>query len=261
MKNPRPVAELDARGLKGLFFDIDETFSTDGKITAQAYSAAWELHNAGMVLVPITGRPAGWCDHIARMWPVNAVVGENGAFYCMLKRGRMEKRYTADLRSREQSLEKLEAVKKEVLEEVPGAGIASDQQWREFDLAIDFCEDVKRLPADEVDRIVKIFERHGASAKVSSIHVNGWFGDYDKLTAMDLFVKQELGMDLSEANSSFAFIGDSPNDEPLFCFFENSVGVANVMEFAVSLKHGPSFITRGCSGAGFSELAAQIVSG
>ena len=67
------------RELLGVFLDIDDTLTTDGRLTAEAYRALEALAAGGLLTVPITGRPAGWCDHIARMWPVNGVVGENGA--------------------------------------------------------------------------------------------------------------------------------------------------------------------------------------
>src|SRR5262249_57511345 len=84
---PAPMEPLDSfpmaarRRIRGVLADIDDTITTDGKLTAAAYGALERLQAAGFRVVPITGRPAGWCDHIARMWPVDAVVGENRAFY------------------------------------------------------------------------------------------------------------------------------------------------------------------------------------
>src|SRR5262249_60166597 len=80
----RPLVELPAaarKAVRGVLFDIDDTLTTDGRLTADAYAAMERLLHARLLVVPITGRPAGWCDHIARMWPVSAVVGGNGAFY------------------------------------------------------------------------------------------------------------------------------------------------------------------------------------
>lgn len=259
MPNPRSIKDLDVRGIIGAFFDIDDTFSSDGKIAAEAYASIWDLKGAGKVVVPITGRPAGWCDHIARMWPVDAVVGENGAFYFMLKDGRMAKCYTADRAERIVYKKKLAHIREEVLREVPGAGIASDQDYREFDLAIDFCEDVKPLSGEEIDKIVAIFDKYGANTKISSIHINGWFGGYDKLTTAKKYVRGELGINLDLENKKFAFCGDSPNDEPMFEYFENSVGVANVLDFAGRLKSFPKYITAGRSGTGFVEFANRLI--
>ena len=79
-----PLDRLDPEkiaALQGIFFDIDDTFTCHGRIPACAFDALWALHNAGLMTIPVTGRPASWCDHIARMWPVDAVIGENGALY------------------------------------------------------------------------------------------------------------------------------------------------------------------------------------
>lgn len=254
MLNPKQIAELDTSNIIGIFFDIDDTFSTNGKIDAEAYSSLWRLKKMGKVVVPVTGRPAGWCDHIARMWPVDAVIGENGALYFMMKAGKMTKNYTADELQRVVYKKKLADIRDEILREVPGAEVASDQDYREFDMAIDFCEDVRRLSGQDIDRIVEIFRKYGAETKVSSIHVNGWFGGYDKLTTTKIFVRKELKMDLDRDNDRFIFCGDSPNDEPMFEYFDKSVGVANVMDFFDRLKIYPKYITTGKSGAGFAEL-------
>ena len=162
--------------IEGVLTDIDETVSTHSRLTAEAYDAMEALKKAGFRVVPVTGRPAGWCDHIARFWPVDAVVGENGAFWMWHddKERRLRTRFVQSEAERAEGRRRLEAVRAQVLRDVPGAAIASDQPYRAADLAIDFCEDVPALPHAEILHIVKIFEAHGAHAKVSSIHVNGW---------------------------------------------------------------------------------------
>ena len=150
-------------------------------------SELWQVRTdgkeAGLLVIPVTGRPAGWCDMVARFWPVDAVVGENGAFWMWrdARLGKLRTRFIQSEAERADGRRRLEAVRTDVLREVPGADIASDQPYRLADLAVDFCEDVPPLPRTDIERIVAIFERHGAHAKVSSIHVNGWFGAYDKL--------------------------------------------------------------------------------
>ena len=247
--------------MRGVFCDIDDTLTTDGRLTAQAYSALERLHEAGLRVVPVTGRPAGWCDHIARMWPVDAVVGENGAFYFRYERAarRMQRRYVDPEATRARHRERLEAVAAEVVQAVPGAAIAADQRYRETDLAIDFCEDVPRLSATDVQRIVALMENHGLTVKVSSIHVNGWFGHYDKLAMTRLYLRECQGVDLDAARADYVFAGDSPNDAPMFGFFPHAVGVANVSDFADRLTHAPAYVTRARCGAGFSELADCIL--
>jgi len=247
--------------IKGLFTDIDDTLTNHGKLLPVAYQALWRTHDAGLLLIPITGRPAGWCDHFARMWPVDGVVGENGAFYFRMVNGKMRKRYIVDDKTRKYNLLKLDQIRQEIKVAVPGAGIASDQGYREFDLAVDFCEDVPRLPMDAVDRIVSIFQKHGATARISSIHVNGWFGTYSKLTMCKLIMQEEFGLNLDVAESEYVFSGDSPNDEPMFQYFSNSVGVENIIHFTTQLVHHPTYCVEGEGGYGFARLVDFLIKG
>ena len=257
----KALAGLPRKAIRGLLFDIDETLTTEGKLTAAAYAALERLKRAGRFVVPVTGRAAGWCDHIARMWPVDAVVGENGAFYFRYDAAacKLVKRFLASDEERAANRRRLAAVRDRILAAVPGAALASDQLYREADLAIDFCEDVPPLPRAEVDRIVALFGEAGATAKVSSIHVNGWFGSYDKLGMTRTLLRECFGIDLDAERDQFVFAGDSPNDAPMFEFFPNAVGVANVADFADRMSALPAYVTRGRCGAGFVELADALI--
>jgi HAD superfamily hydrolase (TIGR01484 family) len=261
----QPVANLPAEiaaNLLGLFTDIDDTITTEGQLPAAAYTALERLHQAGLAVVPITGRPAGWCDMVARFWPVAGVVGENGAFYFRYDHAakKMIRVFVASDAERVENRKKLVALSAKILAEVPGSAIASDQLYREADLAIDFCEDVPPLPHEAVDKIVALFEQAGAVAKVSSIHVNGWFGRYDKLSMTRRFVQDAMGLDLDAAKEKFVFCGDSPNDAPMFSFFPFACGVANVKDFVGRIDALPAFISRERGGEGFVEIADRILS-
>lgn len=253
---------IDARrAIRGILFDIDDTLTTAGRLTATAYFALERLHDAGLLVVPITGRPAGWCDHIARMWPVHGIVGENGAFYFRYdhSRRKMARWFVDAVETRARNRERLYGIATEVVETVPGAAVAADQAYRETDLAVDFCEDVPRLPDSAVNTIVEIMKARGLTAKVSSIHVNGWFGNYDKLTTTQRLMAQCHGVDLGELRSSYVFIGDSPNDEPMFSYFPHAIGVANIREFAARIPHLPAYVTAARCGDGFREAVDCIL--
>jgi HAD superfamily hydrolase (TIGR01484 family) len=263
-RDMKPLSQLppsEARSIRVVLTDIDDTVTTEGLLTAKAYGALESLHRAGFIVIPVTGRPAGWCDHIARMWPVDAVVGENGAFYFRYDRERrkMQQHFWASPEELRRNRIRLDAIEKEVLSTVPGSALASDQAYRLADLAIDFCEDVPALPETEVDRIVSIFEKAGAQAKVSSIHVNGWYGEYNKLSMAKALLADMFGMDWEQAKNAVVYAGDSPNDEPMFEAFPLSVGVANIQAFAHRLIHKPAYITEGHSGDGFAELADLLL--
>jgi HAD superfamily hydrolase (TIGR01484 family) len=257
--NEFPVAER--RAVRGVFFDIDDTLTTRGRLTADAYTAMERLQRAGLAVVPITGRPAGWCDHIARMWPVSAVVGENGAFYFRYDHAArlMRRGYVDAAPVRAAYRERLAAIGAAVLAAVPGAAIAADQHYRETDLAIDYCEDVPRLPPEAAERIAAMMRERGLTAKISSIHVNGWFGTYDKLAMTKRLASEVLAADLDAARREVVFVGDSPNDAPMFAFFPNAVGVANIKDFAGRLEHEPAYVTFAEAGAGFCEVVECLL--
>ncbi len=254
----KPLQHFKSR-IKYLFTDIDDTLTLDGRLPAESYQKIWKLQESGVHIIPVTGRPAGWCEMIARMWPVLAVVGENGAFVFQYKNKTMNRLYAVNEEQRIINQKKLALIEKEVLEKVPGSALASDQFTRLFDLAIDFCEDVEPLKKDDIQKIVDIFHSHGATAKVSSIHVNGWFGHYDKRSMCENFFLNETGKELKKHLDECAFIGDSPNDEPLFDFFDNSVAVANILNFKDQLKSPPQYVTDSEGAHGFVEFATHLL--
>jgi len=241
--------------------DIDGTLTLDGRLPAVVFTAMELLRKADICLVPITGRPAGWCDHIARMWPVAGIVGENGAFYFYYnhRKHKMQRRYFKSEKQRKIDRQKLEKLERVILKKIPGCRVSADQPYREADLAIDYCEDVQPLTKEEVDRIVHLFEEAGARAKISSIHVNGWFGEYDKLTMTRLLFAEVFQNELEAVKEKVIFIGDSPNDIPMFRFFPHSVGVANILQFKEKINHKPAWVTRQQGGYGFAEMVDSII--
>ena len=259
----KPLDSLPAEHVSTVFTDIDDTLTTAGKLDARAYAALQALQRAGLRVIPVTGRPAGWCDHIARMWPVDAVIGENGAFY-MWHEAATNKLTTRHLLSepiRAHNALRLQQVQAQILRDVPGCAISSDQFCRRYDLAVDYCEDVAPLARAQVDRIVAIMEQAGMTAKISSIHVNGWFGSYDKLSMAQLLMQERYGVELDDAQQRqrCVFVGDSPNDMPMFAYFPLSVGVANVLAFRDRLPQPPHYITQQACGAGFEELVQHLL--
>ncbi len=261
MRSLHELPHRDCLQIEVVLLDIDDTLTTEGRLEAEAYGALARLKAAGLRVVPVTGRPAGWCDLIARFWPVDGVVGENGAFYFRYDHAtrRMVRAYAVEMDQQRDNRARLDRIAARILAEVPGAALSADQPFRVADLAIDFCEDVPPLGRSDIDRIVAIFEAEGATAKVSSIHVNGWFGRYDKLGMARRFLEVELGISKATAGSRVVFVGDSPNDEPMFAAFPISVGVANVTEHLSRIYHPPAFVTPSRSGAGFVELTNYLL--
>jgi len=261
---PQPIAELPASAcadLVGIFCDLDDTLTEQGRVVPAAFQALHRARQAGLRTVIITGRPAGWVDHLARMWPVDGVVGENGGLWFWHDGVKLQRRFLQPAAERARNRQRLAALGERILAEVPGCALSVDQPYRELDLAVDFCEDVPALDEAAIDRIVATFERHGATCKVSSIHVNGWYGRFDKLEGCRRFLWDRWGEALEPSLPRWAFFGDSANDEPMFQAFPCSVGVANVAHFLPRLEHKPRWITELPGGRGFAEGVERLLGG
>lgn len=255
----KPLTEYTSSdSLRFVLTDIDDTLTEDGKLGAEAYSALWQLHDAGIRVIPVTGRPAGWCDMIIRQWPVDAVIGENGAFVYYFKDKQLVSFVHPSVADGE-SINRLDAVYRAVKSEIPLVRKAKDQFARIYDLAIDFNEDPPQLGYEVAVRIKEICDNHGAEAKISSIHVNTWFGNYSKRDMAVLFMNERYGLGEDEFKAQAVFCGDSPNDEPMFDYLPDSFAVANILDFKDILEAMPAYVADSRGGSGFVEITKKIL--
>ena len=246
-------------GIVGVFTDIDDTLTTEGVITPDALQALADLKAAGLHVMPITGRPVGWSEPFVQRWPVDAIVAENGAVGLTHTSAEgLHKRYQQDAATRTANFARMQTVLNEIERSVPGAQRAQDSAGRETDIAIDHSE-FTQLPQSTIDEVLRIMRNAGMTATVSSIHINGWFGEHSKLTGARWIVRELWGRDLDAEIDRWVYVGDSTNDQVMFAHFEHSVGVANVQRFADRLTHPPRYITPSERGAGFAELVRQLL--
>ena len=261
-RRPRPLAELPPaalRGLRGVMTDIDDTLTRDGAIEQPAHAALQQLASAGVPVVAITGRPMGWSRPFAAAWPLAAIVAENGAVALIRQGDEVQVEFAQDAATRGANTRRLQAVAAQLLREVPGATLARDSAGRVTDIAIDHSEFV-HLPQRQIGQAVALMRSHGMSATVSSIHINGWFGEHTKFSAAEWMVQRLFGRELQPEIGQWVYVGDSTNDQLMFERFPLSVGVANLRRFAAALKVWPTYISQGERGAGFAEVAAAVLS-
>jgi HAD superfamily hydrolase (TIGR01484 family) len=249
----RSLPGARARAVRAVFTDVDGTLTTDGKLLASTYRALWRWKEQGGALVLVTGRAAGWAEAFARMWPVDAVVAENGGLAFVQGRRGLERLYSLPAERLARERGRMFAAAREVEREVPGAALSSDSRYTEVDLAVDYNEE-RRLGPMAAGRIEELLRERGFSAVRSSVHVNFWPGGFDKLSCSRRIMRR-LRLRASEC----VYVGDSLNDAPMFGGFELSVGVANVREVLEQLEHRPAYVTRGRAGKGFEELVARLL--
>jgi len=247
------------RGLVGLFTDIDDTLTDDGVIEPATLAALASLHDAGLPVIAITGRPMGWSVPVARDTALSAVVAENGAVALFHDaQGALVTEYAQDEATRARNGQRLRDVARRILAEVPGATLARDSAGRVTDIAIDHAE-FATLNDERIAEVVALMQSEGMNATVSSIHVNGWFGEHNKLSGARWIVRRLLGRDVEAEREQWVYVGDSTNDQLLFAHFPLSVGVANLRQFADRLTVWPAWITQSDRGKGFCEVATALL--
>lgn len=262
MKSIQEITHEEAAGLRFMLVDIDDTLTKGGKLLDSSYTALWKLKEAGLRVIPVTGRPAGWCDLIAREWPVEGVVGENGAL-AFWEEAQNRGLPSLKVKFHEHAVRNdhpiLEGIKERSLREVPGLRMAKDQFARLFDIALDFAEEDPVLPLESALKVKAIAQEAGAMAKVSSIHINIWMGKYDKRSMAEGFLTEQWGWKPGLGDREVIFVGDSPNDEPMFARFPLSCAVANIHRYKDLIRRFPSFVASQECGEGFAEIAGTLL--
>jgi HAD superfamily hydrolase (TIGR01484 family) len=279
----KPLAKwpVDSRrAIRGVFTDIDDTLTHDGHIAPEALQALGDMKAAGLTVIPITGRPIGWCEPFIAgtngpAWPVDAMVAENGAVAFVPgtanavtgqidlqnpsdMRGALSKRYQQSAEVRTANRLQMDSIAAQVCAEVPGMELSRDSAGRETDLAFDYAEFAHHSP-ETVQRVLALLQSHGMQTTVSSIHIHGCFGDFNKWTGACWIVRELIGRDLSTELDQWVFVGDSGNDQAMFQHFTHSAGVANIARFVPQLSHLPTYVTPSARGAGFAEVARSIL--
>ena len=253
-----PISERQK--IVGVFTDIDDTLTTEGAITTDALQALQNLKAAGLMVIPITGRPVGWSIPFASTWPVDAIVTENGAVALLHNptTNQVSKIYQQDPATRTHNFEQMQRIAQRVLKEIPGTVLAQDSLGRETDIAFDHSE-FHHLSPKQIEQVLHLLKQEGMTATVSSIHINAWFGDHNKWHGAQWLLKELTGRDLKEELDQWAYVGDSTNDQVMFEHFTHSVGVANIRRFENELKHLPKYVASKERGAGFAELANALL--
>ncbi len=256
---PAPVSSADFSRVHTLFTDVDGTMTTDALIESATIKAIESLREAGVRVVLVSGRPAGWGDCWARTLPVDGVVVENGGLYFAKQPdGLIRKVYPQRAADREENRGRLMREVQNAIQKVPGARLSSDSAYTEVNVAIDYNEEIK-LGQEAADQLEKLLRARGIQAVRSNVHVNCWIGRFDKLTTVQRFLAKEWGLKLEPDDPRFVYAGDSFNDAPMFARFGLSVGVANVRDVLDRISDPPAYITRQREGRGFRELARQIL--
>ena len=251
-----PVSKLMGP-VRALFCDLDGTLTTDGVVMPSTYAALVQLGEAGIPIVIVTGRPAGWGQAIITVVPVAGVVAENGGVTFVRRKGKVEKKYGVAEATLPEWRRRMREAAVDVMNEIGGLRMSSDSRYREVDLAIDWNEAVHTGP-EVADQAVSMLRARGFSAVRSSVHVNFGPPDFDKLTACKGLISELFEGDVNDLGA-YVFVGDAPNDASMFGAFPKSVGVANVRDWWEELAAKPAYGTTQREGRGAEELVSHLL--
>lgn len=255
----KTIDQIPKAQIKAIFSDLDDTLTTDGEILPSTF-AAWEkLKEKGYVMALVTGRPAGWADCLMRLWPLDAILFENGAGIMIKDDRKVEVISLASRAEAKEHKKVLETEFQKLQKKIPKLKLAKDQLYRVFDYAIDYAEEPPYLSEAEVKIVMEDLQKNPEiTAKLSSIHVNYWWGKHTKVTAAEHWLAT-FGTQLGITKENVVYCGDSPNDEPLFAYFPLSMGVANVKKYLAKMKSHPQFVSENPQGLGFEELSRHLL--
>ena len=253
MKDLLELNKRDLEKVKILMFDLDGTFVSKDRLKSSTYNCLEKVANKGMKTVVVTGRPGGWCDMIARWWPVDSVIGENGALSYSMLDGKMRRDIFDSSFSLRESKDFLDSLFEEIKSNFGEVHLAADQPFRQWDLALDISEDYY-MSMEKAKEISEFCIHKGANAAISNIHLNIWYGSYTKCD-MALKILEKWNVNIDEC----IYIGDSPNDEQMFKQFPKSVGVKSVVQYPDIMQHYPSYVTGNDGSQGFEELVNFIL--
>ena len=250
----QPLALLpqsEARGLAGFLFDLDDTLLDHGKLTEVAYSALFRLRESGLELYAVTGRPLTWVRLLARLFPIDGGVGENGGGM-VGPGGELVDNVTAAVRAERTA--RLAELVKAVRAAFPALEPADDASERITDFTFDIGERQKVEPP-VVERVTAFARERGATVHVSSVHLHVGFDAVDKASGVVRLLKALRAVDATRALRRYAFVGDSENDAACFGAFKTTIGVANLRGRPTL---APRFITAAPRGRGIAELARVV---
>ncbi|TCN78349.1 hypothetical protein EDB62_104245 [Vibrio crassostreae] len=238
--------------------DVDDTLTWQGSLPPETLIALQKLRDNGIKVVAVTGACAGWCDHIAQLWPVDAVLGENGAFLLEKQDGALQLSSETPLEQVHHNQAKLKQEVESILQSYPDLSLTLDQSYRLCEVAIDIGQNRKPVDPEIVQAVLERIHALGAHATASSIHINAWYGEHSKKNAVHRFLTNK-GLSLEQIQNQACYVGDSMNDQQMFESLRLTVGVANIKHYWDKLDHHPNKVMSQPGGYGFAEFVDALL--
>ncbi len=232
--------------------DMDGTLTQRGKFTPALLQALEDLAAAGIEVLIVTGRSAGWVSGLATYLPIAGAIAENGGlFYPAGCEAPVVLTPIPDPTAHRQQLTE---TFQQLQTELPQIRESGDNRFR----ITDWTFDVHSLSPAQLQKLGNLCQHLGWGFTYSNVQCHIKPLGQDKAAGL----LQVLGSYFPKYTPEQVLtVGDSPNDESLFdpSYFPISVGVANVLDYTDQLSHHPVYVTTAAEGEGFGELAQLLV--
>jgi HAD superfamily hydrolase (TIGR01484 family) len=255
--NTRPLSEAHA-ALKKITLvasDIDGTLTSHGRLSGNIFASFHALRKAGIRVVLITGRSAGWVNGLASLLPIDGAIAENGGIFFPPGENSPGRELIPLKGTRAEHKDALQHMFRILHKEFPHITAAPDNAYR----ITDFTFSVGGLSGSDLLRMKHLCSEKNWGFCYSNVHCHIMQKHQDKASALLNILQNEHTL---YANTlEVLTIGDSPNDESLFntALFPCSVGVANIRQYKTALKHHPVFVTTAEESDGFCEMATALL--
>ncbi len=241
---------------KIVFSDFDGTLTLENKALTTEFFAILELiQKQRAELVIVSGRSLSWGHFLLTHFPqLQLCIMEGGGIIVYRKSngdlGEISLVGTDDLLH-------LESVTEQLMVKFPNLPISADSFGRKTDRAVEF----EQMHDNQIHMLLQFLQAHKIQYTKSNVHINFWSGEVSK------YLGVKFCLDNLRPNTSIeqcVFFGDAPNDQSMFQFFPNSVGVANIEKSLSRLEFKPSTILKGPENEGphgvFNYLKSQFFS-
>ena len=243
--------QADLSDIRLIASDVDGTLTDNGKFSSDFIFTLLALQSAGIKVLLVTGRSAGWVSALVNYLPVVGAISENGGLF-LQPNGQQDLLSSIHNLSRHRIL--LENTFHHIKQKFPHLHPSTDNQFR----ITDWTFDVDNLSTDDIQAISTQCDLMGWSFTYSNVQCHIKPLHQDKATGLLSVLKKYF----PELNSQQVLtIGDSPNDEAMFNpdLFPISVGVANVRHYQDQMLHLSKYLTQDSEFAGFAELAKLLL--
>lgn len=231
--------------------DMDGTLTQQGKFTASLLQAFEDLSAAGIPVLIVTGRSAGWVSGLATYLPIAGAIAENGGLF--YPEHSAEPRLLTALPDLVQHRQQLANAYQNLKSKFPQIQESTDNQFR----LTDWTFDNRDLTVSQLESLATLCSSLGWGFTYSSVQCHIKPASQDKAVGLiQVLQKYFPQYKLEEVLT----VGDSPNDASLFNpeLFPLSVGVANVLDYADELIYKPAYVTTASEGKGFCELVRYL---